>query len=464
MKLSKLFSFKFKGKVEKPIGQKRQFLAQKISRRYCFSAVCLFALQSVVATMGATELVVPDLPSPIPFEYGRAIHLAFADLWPLIGTMGMVYFFTTAELNREIYSPRLARWQYWIAMLFSLSIFGTLALRIGNGREFLEGMPIFYVGICLALALAAYNLVRTLMTDKRNITPAAATMTAGIIFLLLLMTPNTLSYNNPIADEATKFWVVHLWEEMAFELTSAGFIATFYVVSGLAPRAKVEQWLYLESALSVIGGLYGTGHHYYWIGFPAIWLVLGSLLSIVEVLPIFMLVRMTYEGLKSAQVRSRREKLTLWLLLSSVFHHVTGASLLGLLITIPWINLYMHGTYITSGHAHLALFGSLGFVVLAGCYYVLSRGSEPTLKGYRGGVLAVILLNAGLITMSSALLVAGFMETYLLRIIGMDFMQMRLLLNPYLIMRVLGGSIFTLGDLLLVWHILKAWKATRSNK
>ncbi|EGW36978.1 cbb3-type cytochrome c oxidase subunit I [Desulfosporosinus sp. OT] len=462
MKLLKWFSFR--GKGDKSIARKQQFIAQKISRRYCFSAVSFFALQSVVALLGSLDLVIPDLPSPIPFEFGRAIHLGLADLWPLIGTMGMVFFFTTAELNREIYSPRLARWQYWIVMLFSVSIFGTLALRIGNGREFLEGMPIFYVGICLALALASYNLIRTLLTDKRNITPASATMTVGIIFLFLLLLPNTITYRNPITDEVTKFWVVHLWEEMAFELTSAGFIATFYVVSGLAPRAQVEKWLYLEASMAVVGGFYGTGHHYYWIGFPAVWLAVGSLVSVVEVIPVGMLAIMTYKGLKSVKVRSNREKLTLWLLLSSVFYHLTGASLLGLFITIPWVNLYMHGTYVTSGHAHLALFGSLGFVVLAGCYYILSRGSEPTLKGYKRGVLAVCLLNGGLITMASALLVAGFMETYFWRILGMDFMEVRLLINPYLIMRVLGGAMFTLGNLLLSWRIFKAWQTTKYKK
>ncbi|HBV86819.1 MAG TPA: cytochrome C and quinol oxidase polypeptide I [Desulfosporosinus sp.] len=462
MKLFKRFSYT--GKVNKTLGRKQQFMAQKISRRYCSSAIILFALQSVVASMGALDLVIPDFPSLIPFEYGRAIHLALAVLWPLIGTMGMVYFFITAELNREIYSPRLVRWQYWMVMFFCSSILGTLALRIGYGREYLEGLPIFYVGISLTLALASYNLIRTLLMDKKNITPAAATMTVGVIFLLLLLLPNTITFSNPITDEATKFWVVHLWEEMAFELTSAGFIATYYIVSGLAPRKQIEKWLYLEATLAVIGGLYGTGHHYYWIGFPAFWLVLGSLVSLVEVIPVGMLVHMTYRGLKSTKIRSNREKLTLWLLLSSVFHHITGASLLGLFITVPWINLYTHGTYITSGHAHLALFGSLGFAVLAGCYFVLSQGSEPNLKGYRGGVLAVILLNCGLITMGSALLIAGSIQTYLWRIIGMDFMEVHSILKPYLIIRVLGGAMFALGDLLLSWHIYKTWQTTRSYK
>ncbi|MHB1653726.1 MAG: cbb3-type cytochrome c oxidase subunit I [Desulfitobacteriaceae bacterium] len=462
MKLFKWFSFT--SKADRFMGPKQQFIAQKISRWYCLSAMGLFALQSMVAMLGALDLVIPDLPSPIPFEYGRAIHLGLAEFWPLMGTMGMVYFFTTAELNREIFSPRLARWQFWIVMLFSISIFVTLGLRIGNGREFLEGMPVLYLGIGLALALASYNLVRTLLADRRHITPAAATMTVGMIFLLLLLLPNAVSYSNPIIDEATKFWVVHLWEEMAFELTSAGFIAAFFIVSGLATRAQMEKWLYLEAGLAVAGGLYGTGHHYYWIGFPSIWLVIGSLVSLLEVIPVGMLVYMTYKGLKSAKVRSNREKLTLWMLLSSVFYHATGASLLGLLITIPWVNLYMHGTFVTSGHAHLALFGSLGFLVIAGCYYVLSRGSEPTPEGYRGGVLAVLLLNGGLLTMASALLVAGFLETYLWRFLGMDFMQVRMLINPYLIIRVLGGAMFTLGDFLLFLRVLGAWRKTRPSE
>lgn len=451
-------------KSYRPLARKEQFLAQRISRWYCLSAVSLFALQSVIATLGALDLIIPDLPAPIPFAFGRAIHLSLAVLWPLIGTMGMVYFFTTAELKREIHSPRLVRWQYWMIMFFSLSIFSTLALRIGNGREYLEGIPVFYVGICLTLAQASYNLVRTLLKDKKNITPAAATMTLGVIFLMLLLLPNTLAYSNPITDEATKFWVVHLWEEMAFELTSTGFIATYYVISGLAPRAQIEKWLYLEAVLAVIGGLYGTGHHYYWIGVPALWLILGSLVSIVEVIPVGMLVHMTYKGLKNTKIRSNREKLTLWLLLSSVFHHVTGASLLGLFLSVPWINLYTHGTYITSGHAHLALFGSLGFAVLAGCYYVLSQDSEPTFIEYRIGIFAVAVLNIGLVTMSSALLVAGSIQTYLWRILGMDFMEVHLILNPYLIIRALGGAMFVLGDLLLSWRIFKAWQATRSLK
>src|SRR5680860_1840304 len=83
---------------------------------------------------------------------------------------------------------------------------------MGNGREFLEGLPLFYLGISLSIALEGYNLLRTLISVKSKITPAAVITTAGVCLLFLFLIPNVLTYQNPIADEAVKFWVVHLWE------------------------------------------------------------------------------------------------------------------------------------------------------------------------------------------------------------------------------------------------------------
>jgi len=215
-------------------------MSLKMARRFCLAAVSLFGVQGMVALLGAAELVIPDLPSPIPFEYGRAIHVNMATLWPLIGTMGLVYYALQEELGRDIFSQRLANWQLWLVVGSALGIYITLAFQIGNGREFFEGLPLFYAGVFLSLVLAAYNVVRTIIRARSNLTPAAAVMTIGIVFLPLLLIPNLMRFSNPIADEVVKFWVVHLWEEMAFELTTSGFIATFIKSLGLAavPRGQ----------------------------------------------------------------------------------------------------------------------------------------------------------------------------------------------------------------------------------
>ena len=113
----------------------RLFSVQQIASWYCLAAVLMFGVQGIVASLGAADLIIPDLPSPIPFEYGRAMHLGLAVLWPFIGTTGMVYYFIVEELGRDIFSLKLVRWQFWLILISALSILASLALRIGNGRE-----------------------------------------------------------------------------------------------------------------------------------------------------------------------------------------------------------------------------------------------------------------------------------------------------------------------------------------
>lgn len=464
MKLKQIVYGLLKRKLKKePMARPRQksFQGQLIARKYCLYAVMIFTLQGLVAVLGASDLIFPKLPSPIPFEYGRAIHLSFAVTWPLIGTLGIAYYFVIEDLQAEIFSLKLIRWQVWLVLLSTLGLYTTLALRLGNGREYLDGLPIFYIGISLSLALSVYNMVRTVFANKQKITPPVAIVTAGIILLLILLIPNVIAFRNPVADEAVKFWVVHLWEELAFELTTSGFIASFFITSKIAEQKQIVRWLYLEATLSVSGGLFGTGHHYYWIGYPAFWLILGVVFSLIQVTPVFMLVHLVYKGLKNKHPLNRREKMTLWLLLSSLFHHVTGASLLGLMITVPWINLYVHGTYITSAHAHLALFGTMGFLVLSGIYYILSKNVLIKRKQYLWGIGAVIILNIGLIIMSFALLIAGFKQAYIWRYLGSEFLTAQAEVKPFLMLRVLGGGIFMVGDFLLGWQfIVNLWWKT----
>ncbi len=438
-----------------------RMMGQVIARRFLLTAGMLFAVQGIVALLGAADLVIPDLPSPIPFEFGRSIHLGLATLWPFIGTLGLVYYFLVEELEHDIFSVRLANWQFWLVLLSSLGIYGSLALRIGNGREYLEGMPVFYVGICLSLALGALNFYKTLTSDRNAVTPASGVMVIGVFLLLIMLMPNIIHFSNPVADEGVKFWMVHLWEEMALELTTAGFVASFFKTTGMARPQDVEKWLYLEVTLTVVSALFGTGHHYFWIGYPAYWLVIGFVFSVFQLVPVVFLVHMTYKGLKRRVSTGRREKLALWLILSSLLYHVLGAYLMGFIISVPWVNLYMHGTFLTSGHAHLAVFGALGFLVLGGSYYCLSRGSEPDERSFRMGVLAVLALNLGLLLMAGSLLAGGLLQTYFWRVLGMDFMQVMQLVRPYLVLRMAGGGLFTLGDMLLGWQIFKAWKQTR---
>jgi nitric oxide reductase subunit B len=47
-------------------------------------------------------------------------------------------------------------------------------------------------------------------------------------------------------------------------------------------REVIEKWLYVIVGLTFISGVLGTGHHYYYIGTPKYWLIIGGIFSALE--------------------------------------------------------------------------------------------------------------------------------------------------------------------------------------
>lgn len=87
-----------------------------------------------------------------------------------------------------------------------------------------------------------------------------------------------------------RWWVVHLWVEQSFEFFAA--CATAYLLMGtdLVSRTLAERAMLFETILIFLGGVLGTGHHWYWTGTPDIWIPLGSMFSFIEVLPLVLLI------------------------------------------------------------------------------------------------------------------------------------------------------------------------------
>jgi nitric oxide reductase subunit B len=132
-------------------------------------------------------------------------------------------------------------------------------------------------------------------------------------------------------------------------------------------------------ALLVMGtGVIGVSHHYWWIGMPDYWVPIGSIFSTLELLPLIFIL---YEaiGQYRAMTSSGGFPYTLpfmFIVASGVWNFV-GAGVLGFFINLPLINYYEHGTYLTVGHAHAAMFGAFGFLALGMVAYMLQLSIDP---------------------------------------------------------------------------------------
>ncbi|WP_123537068.1 nitric-oxide reductase large subunit [Halosimplex salinum] len=261
---------------------------------------------------------------------------------------------------------------------------GALWWLVGNeGLEYLEVGKVWQVGLLAGFGFWALLSIRGLkpMLDREPVYGLAHMIlyAGGSIALLFtagfLFTPET----NIAVTEFWRWWVVHMWVEGAFEFFIVAIIGLTLVSMNLLSRQSAEKAVMLQALLVMSTGVIGVSHHYWWIGMPDLWVPIGSVFSTLELVP---LVFILYEAIGQYRAmagggESFPYKLPFMFIIASGFWNFVGAGVLGFFINLPLINYYEHGTYLTVGHAHAAMFGAFGFLALGMVTYMLRIAIRP---------------------------------------------------------------------------------------
>jgi len=423
--------------------------SQKASYPYALSVFAFLALQSFLATAGSLHLVFPDLPTPITYTSGRAMHLNLSLLWPLLGVMGSAWYFIVEFTGSELYSPRLIKWNFWYLLAAILLLLISLALGHTEGREYLEAPLPFKVALLIGLLFFTLNLLASICKNKLFCHPETVIIFSGFLLSSFLYLPNLFSAFHPTVEDTFRFLVVHLWEEGSLELVATTVASLWLASLKVVPLSRAKRLILWEATLVLFSGALASAHHFYWIGLPRFWQLIGAVASAMQVIPVALLGITAFRTLYPSNFLHP----SLYFFYSSVFWNMVGVGLLGFLLALPPLNFYVHGTYLTSAHSHMALFGFFGFLVLGTSYFILTRRSSLSPTHKRRVKLAVIFLNTGLAIMSGGLIIAGLLQTYLYYVAGLNFAQVHLLLNPYLLLRAAGGAVFGAGAFLLVLEV-----------
>ncbi|MBS4025163.1 MAG: cbb3-type cytochrome c oxidase subunit I [Clostridia bacterium] len=433
--------------------QKKDYLTKQIAIPYFLLTILAMAAHGAVANMGSLEYIFPDMPAPISFEAGRAVHLNLSLFWPVFGLIGAVYYFLPEEAETELHSPLLALIQLGLMVVVGLGIVISLAFGLTEGREYLEAVRPFDVGILIILVMFSYNVIRTVIKSKHQTNrPTLVLMAFSLVLMIFLFIPTMFFLGSIILDEIFRWWVVHLWVETSMQLIAAAIIAAFLIYITSVKRKIIYFWLYVEAVLVLIAGFFATGHHYLWIGTPGYWFTIGGIFGALQPVPIFIIAYTAYKSI-STGIPVQHHRWPLYFIFNAVFWNIVGAGLFGLVLTVPAINAYTHGTLITSAHAHLALFGTFGILAIAVSYFGILEwiGDKYINKSY--SFASLLMLNIGLVLMGVALILAGFVQIYLVRVVGMEFSQSLFYLRPYMAARGIGGAIFALGGIVFAGHL-----------
>ena len=421
-----------------------KFKSQKVAYWFFASALLLLVLQILYGIiMGFARVGMEGLHEWIPFNTARATHTNLLVVWLLCGFMGSAYFIIPEESDNELYSPKLAYIQLISLLLVGVTAIVCYHLNIWEGRKFLEiPRPLDYL-VVVNVLMFIYNIAMTMWRGKRN-TTTSLVLFMGLFCAALLYLPGMIHFDNQTTDSFYRWWVVHLWVEGVWELIMGGILCFLLIKLTGVDREVVEKWLYIIVGLTFVSGILGTGHHYYYIGVPKYWLIVGGIFSALEPLAFL---GMAMYALAMAKKGGRRHpnRIALTWTLGCASMSFVGAGFLGMAHTLPQINMYTHGTLITAMHGHLAFWGAYAMIVLAMMAYALPLLTGRKLWDTGMANWAFWTSNIGMVGMTGALAVAGITQVNLERRMGMDFLVVQKEIEMHFIGMLLAAGLFTIG-------------------
>jgi nitric oxide reductase subunit B len=243
--------------------------------------------------------------------------------------------------------------------------------------------------------------------------------------------------------------VVHLWVEGVWELIMGAMLAFVLVKVTGVDREVVEKWLYLIIAMTLISGIMGQGHHYFWIGTPAYWQVLGSVFSALEPIPFFMMTLFAFNMVKQRRRDHPNQAAVRWALVTGVMSFL-GAGVWGFLGTLSVVNYYTHGTQMTASHGHMAFYGAYAMVVLTMISYTMPhlRGREANSpEAQKVEKTAFWMMTLAIVFITLFLTGAGVSQVLLQRMGSnpQPFMDVQQKIMPWYWGRLASGVVFFSG-------------------
>lgn len=446
-----------------------KYSSQMVAKPYFIFALVLLAGEVLFGLILGTQYIAGDFLFPeIPFNVARMVHTNLLIVLILFGFMGATYYLVPEESERELWSPWLAKVTFWVfaaagvatILGYLLVPYATLTeLTYNNilptmGREFLEQPTITKIGIVIVALAFILNIGMTVIKGRKTVISVVlltGLLGLAVFFLFAFYVPDNL-----VLDKFFWWYVVHLWVEGVWELILGAILAFVLIKVTGVDREHIDKWLYLIIAMTLVSGIVGTGHHFFYIGTPGYWLWIGSIASAVEPLPFFLMILYAFAMEKQRRIDHDNKIALTWAKGTAIVAFL-GAGVLGFLHTLAPVNYFTHGTQLTAAHGHLAFFGAYIMILFTIISYAMPimrgrlHGNGPRAQAVERKSFWMMVI--GVIGISSALVIAGTMQVFLQRV-GVDalgFMDTQAKIIPVYMVR-LGFGLLTLAGLLTYFY------------
>ncbi|MCC6691160.1 MAG: cbb3-type cytochrome c oxidase subunit I [Bacteroidia bacterium] len=476
--------------------------SQRATYKFFLVAVLLFFVQVLSGLVTINDfinwlgVIGIDIVN-IPIVISRSWHTMLALFWITTCWIASSFFILPILSNKEI--PGQTRLiNILFIMLFLLVagsltgiVLGPLGLTgswwywIGHqGWEFVDFGKVYQILLMVIFVfwiVIVYRGIKPALKKKRHWDLPNWIMYSVIGIPLLFLSgfvakPQT---NFVIAD----FWrwmVIHMWVEAFFEVFVTVIVSYLMVLMGLVSRQAAIRVVYFATVLFLGTGLLGISHNFYWNAKPVATMALGSIFSTLQFVPLILLTveAWRFKNMPRFAIGDTEYKnltdfgfpAVFKFLVAVNFWNFFGAGVLGIIVNLPIMNYFEHGTYFTVNHAHGALMGVYGNISIAAVLFA----SRLLIKNENWNNKIVNIsfwsLNIGLMLMvvldlfpAGAIQFKAVIEHGLWYARSSDFIDYGIF-KKLTWLRGIGAGVFVTGGVIpLVWFIVSRAKFLKTN-
>jgi len=338
----------------------------------------------------------------------------------------------------------------WV--LWGVSIFGLIGIR----REKSLYISVWYY-IATFLGVAMLYLFNNMEVPTMLATSAAGESGIGDWMHSISMYAGT-------NDALVQWWYGH--NAVAFVFTVPIIAMIYYFLPKESGQAIYSYKLSLLSFWGLMFVyLWAGGHHLLFSTVPDWMQTMGSIFSIVLILPswgsaINMLLTMKGEWQQVAA-----SPLIKFMVLASTFYMFS--TLEGPIQAIKSVNAIAHFTDWIVGHVHDGTLGWVGFMIMASLFHMAPRVFKREL--YSKGLMAAQfwIQTLGIVLYFTSMWISGITQGMMWRAhdefgnLAYSFMDTVDVLHPYYALRGTGGLLFLIGFFMFAYNIYKTWTSNK---
>jgi cytochrome c oxidase cbb3-type subunit 1 len=400
-----------------------------------------FTLSGIFATwyyVGQRVLKVSMAESPFLMMIGK-LHFWVYFLTMLAGVVTLFMGITTSKEYAELEWPLdLAVVVFWV--LWGVSIFGLIGIR----RERTLYISVWYY-------IAAFLAVAMLFLFNNMEVPTALFSGYGNWY-------HSVSLYAGTNDALVQWWYGH--NAVAFVFTTPIVAIIYYFLPKESGQAVYS---YKLSILSFWGlmfvYLWAGGHHLIYSTVPDWMQTMGSVFSIVLILPSWGSAINMLLTMKGEWQQLQTNPIIKFFVLGSTFYMLS--TLEGPIQAIKSVNALAHFTDWIPGHVHDGTLGWVGFVIIAAGYHMTPRLFKKELYSKSLMETQFWLQTTGIVLYFSSMWIAGITQGMMWRAtdefgsLSYSFIDTVTVLHPYYTIRAVGGLLYLVGIFIWAYNIYK---------